>query len=165
MVGWGDDDVKDLEPHCYADADLGGCVQTQRSTAGAHLVIRGPNTCFPIAAGSKRMGCVVLSTAEAELYAGFFAIRMFGIPALTFWSIVFQREDLILRFHEDNQTMIRVLTTGRNFAMRYATRTARLPIAWMHERFKAGDIDLNMNFRFAWRQISTQRRFRTLTSG
>ena len=27
------------------------------------------------------MGCVVLSTAEAELYAGFFAIRMFGIPA------------------------------------------------------------------------------------
>ena len=26
--------------------------------------------------------------------------------------------------------------------MRYATRTARLPIAWLHERFKQGDIDI-----------------------
>ena len=142
MIGWVGDPMDDVEPHCYADADLGGCVRTQRSTAGAHLVMRGPNTCFPIAAGSKRMGCVVLSTAEAELYAGFYAIRMFGIPALTFWSIVLQREDLVLRFHEDNQTMIRVLHTGRNFSMRYATRTARLPIAWLHERFKQGDIDI-----------------------
>ena len=34
------------------------------------------------------------------------------------------------------------MTTGRNFQMRYATRTSRLPIGWMHERFKAGDLDL-----------------------
>lgn len=142
MVGWVGANVGDLEPHCYADADLGGCVRMQRSTAGAHLVMRGPNTCFPIAAGSKRMGCVVLSTADAELYVGFFAIRMFGRPALTFWSIVLQREDIILRFHEDNQTMIRVLTAGRNFSTSYAARTARLPIAWLHERFKAGAIDI-----------------------
>ena len=38
--------------------------------------------------------------------------------------------------------MIRVMRTGRNFTMRYLTRTHRLPIAWMHERFKQGDIVL-----------------------
>ena len=84
----------------------------------------------------------MLSTPEAELAAAFYALRMFGIPALTFWETVLDRENLVLTFHEDNQTMIRVMKTGRNFAMRYATRTLRLPIAWMHERFKAGDIDL-----------------------
>ena len=34
------------------------------------------------------------------------------------------------------------MKTGRNFTMRYLTRTHRLPIAWMHERFAQGDIDL-----------------------
>ena len=104
--------------------------------------MRGPNTCFPIAFSSKRIGCVVLSTAEAELYAGFFALRVHGIPALTCWSSVLRRDDLTLQFHEDNQSMIRVMRTARNFSMRYATRTLRLPIAWMHERFAAGDINL-----------------------
>ena len=67
---------------------------------------------------------------------------MFGIPSLTFWSIVLQREDIVFQFDKDNQTMIRVMKAGRNFAMRYAMRTLRISIAWMHERFKAGDIVL-----------------------
>ena len=65
---------------------------------------------------------------------------MYGILAFTFWAIVSQRPDIVLQFHEDSQTMIRVATIGRNFQMRYATRTARLPIAWMHERFNQGYI-------------------------
>ena len=56
MVGWVGDPIEEVEPRCYADADLGGCVRTQRSTAGTHLVMRGPHTCFPIAAGSKKDG-------------------------------------------------------------------------------------------------------------
>ena len=134
--------MEEIDPHCFADDELGGCVRTHKFTAGAHLVMRGPNTCFPIVAGSKRLGCVVLSTPEAELYAAFYALRMFGILALTFWSILLRRPDIVLKFHEDNQSMISVMTTGKNFSMRYATRTARLPIAWMHERFKAGVLEL-----------------------
>ena len=102
LVNWIGDNAEDVGPHLFADADLGGCVQTQRSTSGAHLVMRGPNTCFAIAFGSKRMPLVVLSTAEAELQAGFYALRMFGIPALTFWSIILPRPSLVLEFHEDN---------------------------------------------------------------
>ena len=142
LVGWVGDEAENIEPHVFADADLAGCVRTQRSTSGAYLCMRGPNTCFPISAASKRQGCVVLSTPEAELYAGFFALRMLGIPAVQFWSIVLSREELKIHFHEDNQTMIRVMQTGRNFSMRYTTRTARIPIAWMYERFNAGDIIL-----------------------
>ena len=67
---------------------------------------------------------------------------MYGIPAVEFWSQVLERPDLKLYFHEDNTTMIRVMETGRNFQMRYTTRTQRLPIAWMHERFKADDLVL-----------------------
>ena len=141
MVGWVGDGADVITPHLFADADLGGCTQTQRSTSGAHLVMRGPNTSFPIAFSSKRIGCVVLSTAEAELYAGFYALKTHGLPALDFWETVLQRQ-LVLQFHEDNQAMIRVMKTGRNFQMRYATRTLRLPIAWLHERFNAGDIHL-----------------------
>ena len=36
--------------------------------------------------------------------------------------------------------MIRVTTTGRHFQMRYATRTARLLVAWIHEPFCRRDI-------------------------
>ena len=38
--------------------------------------------------------------------------------------------------------MIRGMKTWRNFQMRYASRTIRIPIAWMHERFARGDIRL-----------------------
>ena len=118
LVGWVGDEAQHISPHLYADADLGGCTATQRSTSGAHLVMRGPNTCFPVAWQSKRIGCVVLSTPEAELYAGFKALKDYGIPHLTFWEIVLRRENIVLQFHEDNQTMIRVMHTGRNFLMR-----------------------------------------------
>ena len=33
-------------PHLYADADFAGCVETQRSTSGAHLVLKGPVLAF-----------------------------------------------------------------------------------------------------------------------
>ena len=103
--------------------------------------MRGPNTCFPIAAASKRQGSVSQCTPEAELVAAFYALRMYGVPAVSFWSLIFDREVQVI-FHEDNQTMIRIMKTGRNYTMRYLTRTHRLPVAWMHERFKAGDIVL-----------------------
>ena len=165
LIGWVGDEARDISPHLYADADLGGCTQTQRSTAGAHLVMRGPNTCFPIAWQSKRIGCTVLSTPEAELYAGYLALRNFGIPHLTFWEIVFQREDIVLQFHEDNQTMIRVMKTGRNPTMRYATRTLRLPIAWLHERFAADDVNLRYEVSSRMAADIYTKAFTDMTSG
>ena len=96
----------------------------------------GPEHMLSVGGRFKKARCVVLSTSEAELRATFFAMRMYGVPAVDFWSIVLERPDLELSFREDNTTMIRIMETGRIFSMRYTTRTLRLPIAWMHERFK-----------------------------
>ena len=41
------DGVAFLAPHLYADADLAGDADTQRSTSGVHLAICGPHTNFP----------------------------------------------------------------------------------------------------------------------
>ena len=38
-------------------------------------------------------------------------------------------------FHEDNQTRIRAVETGRNPSMRYLARTHRVSVAWLHETF------------------------------
>ena len=80
LVGWVGDGPPQLQPKLYADADFAGCVATQRSTSGAYLCIRGPHTLFPIAAGSRRQGCVSKSTPEAEIVSMDGAIRSMGIP-------------------------------------------------------------------------------------
>ena len=67
MIGWVGDSLDAVQPHLFADADFAGCVLTQRSTSGAHITLRGPNTSFPITGLSKRQGCVSHSTPEVEL--------------------------------------------------------------------------------------------------
>ena len=141
MLGWVGDDIGTICPHIFSDADLAGCTFTQRSTSGGYICMSGPNSCFPIGFSSKRQGCVCTSSTESETVAAFTALKMFVLPALQLWDTLFPGGKRAT-FHEDNQAMIRVMRTGRNFSMRYATRTLRLPIAWMHERFCSSDINL-----------------------
>ncbi|MFM7983728.1 MAG: hypothetical protein ACKPKO_30835, partial [Candidatus Fonsibacter sp.] len=89
MVGWVGDSSKQLYPDFFADADFAGDVDTQRSTCGYYSVIRGPNTSFPISAGSKRQSCVSHSTPEAEIVAADFRLRTDGLPSLSLWRVVF----------------------------------------------------------------------------
>ena len=86
LVGWVGDAQPQMQPQLYADADFAGCVATQRSTSGAYLCIRGPHTAFPIAAASRRQGCVSKSTPEAEIVSMDGAIRSMGIPSLSVWD-------------------------------------------------------------------------------
>ncbi len=65
---------------------------------------------------------------------------MFALPCLSLWSVVLQCPQLKVIFHEDNQTMIRIMVTGVNQTMRYMSRTHRIPIAWMHEVFQSGQV-------------------------
>ena len=75
QVGWVGDGLPDLAPHLYADADLAGDADTQRSTSGVHLAIRGPHTNFPLCGISKRQSCVSSSTPEAKIVCGHFALK------------------------------------------------------------------------------------------
>ena len=85
MVGWVGDKLEAMQPHLFADADLAGCVDTQRSTSGYFLVLRGPNSCFPIAGISKRQTCVSHSTPESEMVSMSLALRHCGLPCLDLW--------------------------------------------------------------------------------
>mgnify|MGYP002176408590 FL=1 len=132
MVGWVSDKPDQLQPHLFADADFAGCPESQRSTSGLHLAIRGPTTCFPIAGASKRQTCVAYSTPEALIAAAAFALRMAGLPGLQLWDTLFERA-VVLQVNEDNQDMVRVCQTGRNPTMRYLERTQRVCVASLYE--------------------------------
>ena len=82
MVGWVGDDFKELSVSLFADADFAGCSQPMRSTSGSHMHIQGSHTRFPLSGGSKRQGCVSLSTPEAEIVAADTTLRTMGIPSL-----------------------------------------------------------------------------------
>ena len=124
MIGWLGGPLAKLNPHLYADADFAGCIDTLRSTSGTILFLRGPFTSFPIAAYSKRQGCVSHSTPEAEIVSMDFALRTVGLPSLSLWEFMLP-DKFTLFVHEDNSAMIRVCATGKNPTMIYLHRTHR----------------------------------------
>ena len=111
MIGWVGDSGKHVYPHFFADADFAGDVETQQCASGYYSVIRGPNTSFPFAAGSKRQSCVSQYTPEVELVAADYGLRTDGLPALSLWRVLSPHQPPLL-VHEDNQAMIRVVATA-----------------------------------------------------
>ena len=94
-----------------------------------------------ISAGSKRQTCVSHSALEVELVAADFGLRADGLPSEGLWHDVFPHQPPLL-FHEDNQAMIRVVTTGQNPTMRYTQRAHRVSVAWLHDVCAAKKIQL-----------------------
>ena len=134
MIGWVGDELSQLTVDIYADADFAGCEDSLRSTSGAHMVLQGKHTRFPVAGASKRQGCVSHSTPEAEIIAADFALRTMGIPVVDLWTVVAGKEPRIV-FHDDNQAMIAVIRSGKNPPMRHIERSHGISITWMHEMF------------------------------
>ena len=72
---------------------------------------------------------------EAELVACDFGMRMCGLPCLDLWEILLARKCPLV-VHEDNQSMLIIIETGRSHTMRYLGRTHRVSVRWLHETFK-----------------------------
>ena len=140
MVRWVADQPSDLSIHLYADADFAGCAASQRSTSGAHLVVRGPKSSFALSCLSKRQGCVSLSTPEAEIVATQIVVKAIGLPAIDLWHTF--RGSGVIQVHEDNQAMIAVVRSGKNPTMRHIKRTHGESIAWLHELFQGANLSL-----------------------
>ena len=140
LVGYVGDAADEVQPHLYTDADLAGCGETQRSTSGVFHCLRGPRTSFPVAAISKRQGCVSHSTPEAELVALNHGLRTVAYPALDVWCLFRPKVQLVC--HEDNDVAVRICQSGRNPTMRYVGRTHGMCIAWLHEQYMAGGYTL-----------------------
>ena len=135
MVGWIGDDKADIHPVVFADADFAGCMATSRSTSGAFMTLRGPDTRFPLGANATKQKCVSHSTTESEIVAADAALRLEGLPSIALWECILQR-DIVLTVYEDNEAMIKIMMSGRNPTMRHVGRTDRVSIQWLHELFQ-----------------------------
>ena len=46
QYAWVGDNIVDIKPHLYADANFASCTRTAKPTNGVHLCLRGPRTNF-----------------------------------------------------------------------------------------------------------------------
>lgn len=134
LMGYVGDELSGVMPHLFADADLGGCGTTSRSTSGLFMAVMGPNTFFPTAGQSRKQGCVSTSNPESELVALFHAVRNYGLPTVDLLQMLLGRP-VQLTIHEDNTACITACKTGRNPTTRHLGRVHRISIAWLHERY------------------------------
>ena len=88
QVGWIGDKREDLRLHLYCDADFAGCQTTNRCTSGVFLAIEGPNSFFPVGAGSKKQHVTSNSTTEAESCSGSHGLRQAGLPGAILWDVI-----------------------------------------------------------------------------
>jgi len=133
--GWIGDKWDELQLLIFADANWAEKPSFD-STSGVFLCLSGRNTFFPLAAVSKKQTAKSHSTPEAEIVAADFALRSVGLPSLQLWDTVLGKGKRVLKaiFKEDNQSAIKIMTTGKNPTMRHMQRTHSLSIAWIKEQ-------------------------------
>ena len=136
LVGVIKDNPQDLHLALYADADYAG-ERDAKSTSGGFLVLKGPNTHFPLAWLSKRQTSVSRSTTEAEVVSLTFSLCQEGLPSLTLWERLLGRPvELVL--HEDNQATILVAKKGYSPKMRHIQRTHKVNLSALAEQLEPG---------------------------
>ena len=138
MYSWIGDPLDCLKLVLYCDADLAGDRTDCKSTSGVLMALMGEHSFVPLAGVSKKQTSVSKSTPEAEIVAIDHGLCKEGLPALSLWEHILKRK-LQLRLMEDNAAACRVLITGRNPSMRHMSRTQRIDVAWLSERYVAGD--------------------------
>ena len=111
LVGQVDDNPEDLFLSLYADADFAGEKEGARSTSGGYLVLKGPNTHFPLAWLSRRQTSTPSSTTESEAISLAHSVFTEGIPALSLWEVLLKRT-VNSKIHEDDQATILVVRKG-----------------------------------------------------
>ena len=126
---------KDLRLSLYVDADFAGCRLTAKSTSGGFLVLKGPNTFFPLSWVSKRQTSVSRSTTESEVVSLAFSLFGEAIPTLCLWERLLGKP-VLLECLEDNQATIVIAKAGWSSKLRHVQRTHKVNIASLAERFK-----------------------------
>lgn len=132
QVAWVGDDVDELGPHLYADADFAGCPRTLRSTSGYHLTVEGPWTSMPQTGASARQTALSNSTPEAEFAACHLAHKKAYLPSLDLYDKLLPKGYHKV-VHEDNQAMIQIVHTGINKTMRWLSRNHGSAIRYLYD--------------------------------
>ena len=135
MYGWIGDKAENLEVALYCDADFAGDRKDAKSQTGMFLTLAGQNSNFPLNAFSKKQGSTATSTPEAEIVAACDSLKV-ALPHLDLWETMLGRKKMTIRLMEDNESAVRVLSTGKNLTMSFMVRTQRVNVQWLHERCK-----------------------------
>ena len=134
MYGWVGDKREDLELVLYCDADLAGDRNDAKSTSGIFMCLVGPTSFVPLVGVSKKQTSVSKSTPEAEIVAIDHGLAKHALPALSLWESILGKQ-MTIALMEDNSAACRIVITGRNPSMRHMSRTQRIDIAWLNERY------------------------------
>ena len=97
---------------------------------------------MPITGVSKKQTSVSKSTPEAEIVALDHGVSKEGMALATLWQHAIgkgkETQPFIINVLEDNESACRIVITGNNPNMRYMSRTQRIDISWLNERFNDG---------------------------
>ncbi|CAE7211779.1 unnamed protein product [Symbiodinium sp. CCMP2592] len=103
-----------------------------------HRLVCYINSFMPLNALSKKQTSGSKSTPEAEIVSLDHAVYKLGLPALSMWEYMLGHR-FRLRVMDDNEAAIRVIITGHNPNMRHMSRTQRIDISALNERYHGGD--------------------------
>lgn len=135
------DKPDDLHLELFVDADFAGDRETSKSTSGGYLVLKGPNTRFPLARVSKRQTSTSRSTTESEVISLAHSLYAEGLPSLSLWELLLGRS-VRLVCHEDNQATILVVRKGFSPKLRRIQRTHKVNIGSLSEVFSEDSAEL-----------------------
>ena len=138
LVGQVGDDPRELHLALYVDADFAGEKSDAKSNSGGYLVLKGPNTFFPLAWVSKRQTSVSRSTTESEIVSLAHSLFQEGLPALSLWERLLGRTNVQLVIHEDNQATILVAKKGYSPKLRHIARTHKVNLGSISEQLEEG---------------------------
>eukprot|EP00959_Pyramimonas_sp_CCMP1952_P261481 5467123-Pyramimonas_sp.AAC.1 len=71
-----------------ADASFADYITSSKSTTGVFAALAGPNTFSPVNAVCRKQTIVSHSSTESEIVALDSALRLEGLPLLSFWEAV-----------------------------------------------------------------------------
>eukprot|EP00959_Pyramimonas_sp_CCMP1952_P434745 9102982-Pyramimonas_sp.AAC.1 len=70
----------------FTDASFADCITSSKSTAGVFAALLGPNAFFPVNAVCKKQTVASRSSTESESVVLDSALRLDGLPLLSFWK-------------------------------------------------------------------------------
>ena len=138
MRGYVGDPSRDCHVAAFVDADFCGEVEHTRSTSGMVVVLRGPNTWFPLAWVSKKQSSTARSTTEAELISAARAYYDHIIPLLDVFDTILKGKvmkvpedfdgQMECRLMEDNQATKKIAEKGWSPKLAHVGRVHKVNI-------------------------------------
>ena len=124
------DDIESWSLMQYVDADLASEPDDSRSSNGHALVLSGKHTKSTVNYGYKRQTSTAMGTPEAEVVSMAHGVKTSGLPAVSFWETVLER-NVQLTIGEDNETAITIAENGYMPIMRHLGRTQKTSVGFL----------------------------------